>query len=276
MPSEHVPVIPSDATRIRLGSLVVCLDAATAEAEFERRPFLREKEVEVDCGPTVLHVGGNLAMGWSAWSDGRILLGHVLPRTERPRRLTAVEESGLVHHFTSALFGQDELDPRLWMRWLDATGFSEEVVRSVCDERRYVADHHASRVIELRSFRLHFSDRPDELVWLLRERVVTALGEPFRGVDGPDPTDAAAVSRDRRLWLYADEAAALAQFAARDDGRPAIVTLQEAVPLLGTTDDALREALSRADDVVPRTAGVTGRTHWYVLEHLAEWLTARP
>ncbi|MCX5214571.1 hypothetical protein OG689_35845 [Kitasatospora sp. NBC_00240] len=54
------------------------------------------------------------------------------------------------------------------------------------------------------------------------------------------------------------------------------MTLQEAVPLLGTTDDALREALSRADDVVRRTAGVTGRTHWYVLEHLAEWVAARP
>jgi hypothetical protein len=271
MQPEHVPVIPSDATRIRLGSGIICVDAAGAQAVLERLPSLREKGVEAECGPALLHVGGNLMVGWSAWSDGRILAGRMLPVSEWPTRLAAVDER-LIYFFMEASFRQEELDPRLWMRWLDATNCSQEVVRSASNERVIEADFcYASRIIELRCYRLRFVDRPDERVWLLRESVATAAYAPFRSVDGPTPTDRGAVQRDRRLWMYTDEAEALARFAARDDGRPPIVTVQEGAPLLGTTEDALREALSRADDVNQRTAYVTDRTHWYVLEHLAEW-----
>ncbi|MFJ9725664.1 hypothetical protein ACIRP3_23200 [Streptomyces sp. NPDC101209] len=270
MQPEHVPVIPSNATRIRLGSTIICVDAAGAQAVLERLPSLREKGVEAECGPDLLHVGGNVAVGWSAWSDGRILVGCMLPVSEWPARLAAVDER-LIHFFMEASCRQEELDPRLWMRWLDATDCSQEVVRSASDERAFAADHYASRIIELRCYSLRFVDRPDERVWVLRESVATAAYAPFRSVDGHSPTDKGVMQRDRRLRMYTDEAEALARFASRDDGRPPIVTVQEGAPLLGTTEAALREALSRADDVNQRTAYVTGRTHWYVLEHLAEW-----
>ncbi|MEV5954526.1 hypothetical protein AB0M11_12250 [Streptomyces sp. NPDC051987] len=270
MHPEHVPVVPSDATRIRLGSGIICVDAAGAQSVLARLPSLREKGVEAECGPELLHVGGNLVVGLSAWSDGKILVGCMLPVSEWPTRLAAVYER-LIHFFMEASFRQQELDPRLWMRWLDATDCSQEVVRSASNERVIESDHYASRIIELWCYRLRFVDRPDERVWVLRESVATAAYAPFRSVDGPTPTDRGAVQRDRRMWMYTDEAEAFARFAARDDGRPPIVTVQEGAALLGITEDALREALARADNVIQRTASVTDRTHWYVLEHLAEW-----
>jgi len=278
MPVVHAS-IPETATRIRIGGRGrTYLDAASARDALERYPHLRELEITADCGPVPLHMktGAGHIVGWTAWSDGQIVRGPVEPRpTDLPSRLSAAEE--LVGHIIrEARPWQKDghaVPADMWTRWLDATELSTEQISLAVDERAVGPDRIATRIVGLTRYTVHCADGADDPVWVFREQVHLP-DAPYGPRRAFGLGAMAATTR-----VLDDEAAALATVADRNDHRPPVVTSTEAAAILGTTPDALRQAISRArrDDnsLSPHSESV-GRTNWYVMDHLSEMWRTRP
>ncbi|MEU6618627.1 hypothetical protein [Streptomyces parvus] len=274
MPDIRTDDIPDTATRVRVGGKTY-LSAASARADLELYPHLREREITADCGPIPLHMktGGGHMVTWTAWSDGQIVHGRIDRPADLPSRLSATED--LVGHLIreAAPWRQGDARPvsDRWMRWLDATGASDEQVSLTVDERAVGPDRIATRLVGLTRYTVHCSDGTSDAAWVLREQV-SLPDEP----SGPRRTFGGGAMRARTSVLD-DEPAALAAFAALDDHRPPVVTSTEAAPALGTTPAALRQAISRAhkNDSGPYSESV-GRTNWYVMEDLRETWNSRP
>jgi hypothetical protein len=283
------PVIPDDATRIAFpadtsrddGTYTV--DPDRARADLDRYPAHWLDQITCDTGVSPLHI----ASGWdgdpghfSVWSDGLLLAGRVDPPAAVPvgepmrtwhRGFRAFETTQHLLYTIIRSTNRAEVTPEVWMPWQDAEGADEETETSRTSTRALAADTTATRTLTLTRHTVHCPDGTDRHLWQVTDFIaVTARQLP---------------DTERRAHsVHTSEDDALRALDALDV-HPPLATVAESAELLGTTRDALAQALSRENRAAarrsgepysPRSVTSAGRTTWYDPRRLQAWWTGRP
>lgn len=299
MPTDDlITRIPDDATRIRthLGWYV---EPVSARRAMERYPGIRLNPVTCESGPVLLHVSNvdrNRLMGLApgrlkVWSDGLLTTRelhlpadiHPVPADILPDRQAAEDWCAQYEAFTATerllnrikRAANDELTPRLWMPWRDATGWNEEETDRRTTRRALAADIQAIRRLTLIRHTVDQADGTPATVWEVVFLVKAVEGAAEHGI-----------RFGQRRWLFTEETRARARLADLDTDVPPLVTMAESAALLNTTRDALAQAHSRAKqrhhenpflyDLPPVPLVTTGRTNWYEPHELATFWRQRP
>ncbi|RLU82529.1 hypothetical protein CTZ27_29815 [Streptomyces griseocarneus] len=299
----RVPQIPDDATRVLLtdphGATAVALDAATARRTLQNSPRYL-------LGTVTAHTG-NLPLAsvepnrnWrsvTVWEDGLAVMGllmspahtsthgldkpwesrnYVTPeeaaihRARReweaalPRRYEATEQ--LLRTVASAV-NFPELGPELWSGWIDATSVDSEPADNRLTDRALAADAILRRELTLTRHTVHAA-RAHE-VWVVAETV---------------RFDGSHTDESHRHWATGNGAQARALLEELTDGLPPVMTVEEAAQFLGTTRDALAQAIARAKRNERQHNGrpalpyalTLKRTDWYDPRKLKAWWLGRP
>lgn len=293
--SVKPPQIPDDATRIIIaGGASIHVDPRGARETLKRFPGYWLDEVVCESGPVPVHI----AVRWhgdpahmTVWSDGLLQKGYVTPPAGTPegeayrswhlqpqyRRFKATQR--LLDAVLYAV-NFEELTPDLWMPWQDAQRTETQEVERRATERALAADTTVQRNLVLLRHTVHQADGTQIPVWEVRV-LMDHVGPP-----------GFSYRNSAQKWVYGDEAGARARLEELDDGLPPLVTVQEAAELLGTTRNALAQAISRGREqrekdmskprskwdrrAYPPAAIFTGRTSWYDPRVLSRWWHARP
>lgn len=235
------PVIPDDATRVRLvragGRPRFALTAQSARDRLAKQnphvPHTLIDEVHVEAVPGLvpLHVDAN--RHFVVWSDGAVdspaevydpekgHIGGTWPSEQQ--RLLATRD--LIIACTRAANWPALQQARVWEAWLDAVRTDTAGV-----EKRTTLAHGAERTLTLTQ---HTVVLPGDAVAQLWETQTLIARSPRR----TDPVCA--------HTMHTSEQEARAALDAADDGLPPVMTIAELAPYLGTTVAALRKALRR-------------------------------
>ncbi|MFC5148938.1 hypothetical protein [Streptomyces aureoversilis] len=181
-----------------------------------------------------------------------------------PRRYEATER--LLRTVVDAV-NFPALNPEVWAGWVDATSVDSELADSRQTARALEADTILRRELSMTRHTVHADG--EHHVWV----IVEALR--FEGA----PT-----LYSSKHWVYGHEAQARDRLEELTDGLPPMVMVAEAAGLLGTTRDALAQAIARAKRnpaaysarprlPIPLTLD---RTDWYDPRDLTAWWQGRP
>ncbi|MEU8543017.1 hypothetical protein AB0C52_24035 [Streptomyces sp. NPDC048717] len=236
------PVIPDDATRVRLTSYNGCpyfsLTARSARDQLARRNAstpgrVREAaEVLVDTTPGLVPLHVDPERHFVVWSDGALdypaevyqpektHIGGAWPR--ELQRLLAARD--LVVSCTRATNWPDLRATRVWEAWLDAAS-----VESTVAEQSATAAHKSERTVTLTRHSVTSASGTVTDVWEVRTSLIAMRG----------------INPRREHTMFTDEGEARAAFAAADDGLPPVMTVGELAEHLGAAADELRRALYR-------------------------------
>ncbi|MFB6906891.1 hypothetical protein ACFCWB_21745 [Streptomyces bacillaris] len=231
------PVIPDDATRIRLvrdgGRPYYALNAESARRQLGGGGYsspVREVLAESVPGLVPLHVDPNHHL--VVWSDGAVHSPAEVYQPDAPhiggqwdprfQRLLATRD--LVAACTRAANRAALEEARVWEAWLDA----ESVESTVVTTSRSHA-HGAERTVTTTRHVITLPGAERTEVWEVAAELRAHIG------DTP-----------REYTLHTTEPEALEAFRAADDHLPPVMTIAELALYLDTTKEALRKALRRA------------------------------
>ncbi|MFE0457753.1 hypothetical protein ACFW1A_00650 [Kitasatospora sp. NPDC058965] len=234
------PVIPDDATRVRLtranGRPYYALNAQSARAQLATQnphaahTLIHEVQSDRVPGLTPLHV--DPARHLVVWSDGVVVTpaevyqpdaSHIGGEWAREyQRLSETAE--LVMQCTRASNGTQLQQERPWENWLDAVALAVDTPSKASDRA-----HGAERTVTLTRYVITLPDGHDAQLWKVEVRTVAP--------NQVDPTV--------HFTLHTSRDDAQTAFAVADDGLPPVMTLAELAEYLGVRKDALRQALYR-------------------------------
>jgi hypothetical protein len=288
MTNTQPPAIPDNATRVRTPSTSdrhrfhFHTDAPSAREWLARYPHLWERPITADSGPTPVHIwdgSGSHSGRLVVWSDGLIARGLVEPPSSvtdtlawraQFRSFAATERL-----LTQVLRARnlDQLGPEVWMPWRDAERVDHEALVCTATTRALAADVTATRTLEVTRHTVHCADGSTRTLWEVGERLEVTPPEATAGRRKP---------WSWQRWYYTDQAEAHLRMGELDDGLPPVVGTREAAALLGTTRDALAQAITRAINTPSDTNPLPDmvvftrpRTHWRDPRPLKTWWTNR-
>ncbi|MEW1699398.1 MULTISPECIES: hypothetical protein [unclassified Streptomyces] len=209
--------------------------------------------------------------GWLLNAGG----SHFHTRPPEFRRLEAIAH--LLPTIALATNSRD-LDSRMWMACLDADRSESEVVEERTTQETIARGTVIYRTVTLTRHTVHRDGTEVQSLWQLDQALLlkTPRHEAPQVIeDGPDHS------------FYAGEAEARVALDAALGGLPPVMTVREVAEFLGTTEDALGQALhrnrarfsTREDFPAPLDPGyvaATGRTRWYAPRAGRAWRDARP
>ena len=276
------PVIPDAATRIAFRARGVVEDAkyvvdpASARSIFDRYPELWLDEVTTATDVTLLHAVKNGGLAYlSVWSDGLLTLGRIEPPAAVPDgRFRAFDTTQHLLHTIIHAANRGDLTPQVWMPWQDATAATQTTEQTHTTTRALATDTSVERTLTLTHHTIACADGTHRHLWQVTDTITVTtelLGSSPRG-------------RSRRHHLYTTRADALSALEALNN-HPPLCTVAETAAILGTTREALAQALSRetrsaalkaGQPRAPRRVFTTGRTSWYDPRQAAAWWRSRP